>query len=266
MPEGRADVVGLRGEMVRSGVLTPEQAANPAYFRHEVLKYAAVMNSAAQSNNVRAPFWHRRKGSEMSINVNYFEAESQWMYKAMMDVATQDFINQVDKSKYNARPELVRRAREHNHGAITGAIMEEIKNELGAVDLEFNTPISLAAAFASHAAQDPKAREAYKSGKLVKLREFNQLRGHIRTANRGLADAMRDLSESEWLSIPAELRGDVARLGTAGMSRGLNDLSESAPIFKVLSWAVGQNAIPSINERAVETYAAGHGGHVPGPE
>ncbi|MCY4261586.1 MAG: strawberry notch family protein, partial [Rhodobacteraceae bacterium] len=112
-------------EMISSGVLTRQQARNPNYFRHQVLEYAQGMAARARAGKTKNPFWHGRKGSEKDINVNYFEAESEWMFKAYTDIATARLLKRLKASKYNLADDLRMRAKKSNASSLNKMAMED---------------------------------------------------------------------------------------------------------------------------------------------
>lgn len=119
----QAELKKLRDEMVASGVLTESQARNPHYFRHQVLEYAKVRQMAGRGKKVSSAYWHSRRGSEKDINANYAQAEAEWMFKALNDVATMRFLNWLKGSKYDKKPEMVRRAKADNRKALEGVLV-----------------------------------------------------------------------------------------------------------------------------------------------
>ena len=115
----------LKEDMVRSGVLTYKQARNPHYFRHQVLEYAAARNATGRAAKVRSTYWHPRRGSEKDINANYFQAEADWMYKAYQDVGTANFLGWLRSSKYNAKRQLVQKAKAANNERLNELTRED---------------------------------------------------------------------------------------------------------------------------------------------
>ena len=102
-------------EMLATGVLTESQAKNPNYFRHQILEYAAVRGkSGSPKGKSKTPFWHKRRGSDKDINVNYFQAETEWLFKAYTDIATNKFLKRMRGSKYNLANDLKKKTRAHN--------------------------------------------------------------------------------------------------------------------------------------------------------
>ena len=109
----------IKADLVSSGVLSQRQARNPNYFRHQVLEYAEMRaRGGGGGKKVQSTYWHARRGSEKDINANYFQAESDWMYKAHQDIATARFLNWLRTSQYNMKRDLVRRAKAENTKAM----------------------------------------------------------------------------------------------------------------------------------------------------
>ena len=115
----------VKDEMVSVGVLTPEQARNPDYYRHQVLEYAEMKNQYGQTRKVVNPYWHRRKGSDKSINANFLEAEADWLFKAKEGIATKRFLKWLEDSKYNSMKEYRHRAKTKNNTGIYDAVAAE---------------------------------------------------------------------------------------------------------------------------------------------
>ena len=115
-------------EMLAVGVLTPEQARNPNYFHHQVLEYAATMTGTGKtSGKAKTPFWHKRFGSDKDINANYYQAESEWLFKALTDIATTKFLRRLRTSKYNIAQTLKKKTREANEAAMKEEISRDPK-------------------------------------------------------------------------------------------------------------------------------------------
>ena len=122
----------LTSEMVRVGVLTKKEAENGDYYRHMVIEYAQVRKAAGGGEKVGNPFWHGRKGSELDINANYFQAEADWMLKAYNDIETRKFLNWFEKhSGFDMSAELKRRAREENRENLFGILEDPVRGKNG---------------------------------------------------------------------------------------------------------------------------------------
>ena len=117
----------MRTRMLKAGALNPEDAMNTDYIRHQVLEYAQGKYNAG-GRKLHTPTKYRRLGSEMDINANYFEAESEWMFKALTDIATLDLGNWLRKSKYNSAPRFTQMAREQNDARAHDVLKADILN------------------------------------------------------------------------------------------------------------------------------------------
>lgn len=110
----------IRRQLIEHKVLTPERMRNKHYFMHQVLEYAKV-DSDIQSGikkKVKSPFYHRRKGSELDINMNYHQVWSKFLFRANMDIAAAKFLNWLRRSKYNSLPDYRSRAKLNNNTAL----------------------------------------------------------------------------------------------------------------------------------------------------
>lgn len=114
----------LTDEMVREGVLSRDQANNPAYYRHQVLVYAQEQ-VRHYANKVRKPRWVRRLGSTLDINANLLEAEFEWMYKARVDIAKARLLRWLAGSKYNRTAEVKQAVRDRNMALLSKAIASD---------------------------------------------------------------------------------------------------------------------------------------------
>lgn len=110
------DAIGA--DLVRYGILRAEQLKNPAYFRHEVLKYARDYNQAVGTGKeIRKPkpgYSKQRTWSNEDISSNYLEVDGAFMMRAGMDIATAKMIEKVKKSDYNIKDQLVAQAKAEN--------------------------------------------------------------------------------------------------------------------------------------------------------
>lgn len=124
----QAIVQQVAAQMVRSGVLSAEQARNPSYYRHQVLDYARAwvqydrLTSSSQflrgKKRVETPHWAKRLGSSKAINLNLLEAEFEWMTRALVDVNTADVLEGIKESDHNIREDLLSQARAYNRDAV----------------------------------------------------------------------------------------------------------------------------------------------------
>ena len=103
----------LSQQLVDAGILTQEQLKNPAYFRHEVLKYAREwQNAQGTGSSLKKPkpgYAKGREGSTEAINANYLEVEYGYMQRALTDLATIKAIEKL-KAQYDIRPDLEKAA------------------------------------------------------------------------------------------------------------------------------------------------------------
>ena len=113
----------LTGKLVDAGILSAEQVKNPAYFRHEVLKYAREwQNSQGTGAALKKPkpgYAKGREGSAEDISANYLEAEYSFMQRAMVDLKTSETLEKI-KGKYDRMPDVKAAAQEANAKALAG--------------------------------------------------------------------------------------------------------------------------------------------------
>ena len=244
----------MRNRMVSSGVLTEKQARNPSYFRHQVLEYAALRDHASRgrAGKVRSTYWHSRRGSEKDINANYFQAESDWLYKAQQDIATAEFLGWLRTSKYNRKAELVGKAKKHNDTTLRDLFAAEMNDLLG----EGNTSTAIQAAQSVQAAMrggDEAVKSQYQ--KAHKLQAYNEHRRKIAVAMSMLRKSIGDLPQETIMRAPQHLRAQLNTLAGGKGNKGLNDDSQSAPIWNALRWLADAN-IEGVSNHAVGALAA----------
>lgn len=114
----------LREELVRHDVLSEAQVANTAYYRHQVLEYALARKQ--NMGKIKTPYWQRRRGSDMDINANFYEAEAEWQYKAYIDMEVAKLINYLRESKDNKMREFVAAGKARNATNLANMLREEL--------------------------------------------------------------------------------------------------------------------------------------------
>jgi N12 class adenine-specific DNA methylase len=117
----------VANSMVKAGVLHRDQVKNPNYYRHQVLHYARAVNKfpSGTGKKLRTPYWAKRMGSTLDINLNLLEAEFDWLHKAMVSVDTVKTIDWIKKSDHNIRGQVVAAAKAHNDAQIKALIDAE---------------------------------------------------------------------------------------------------------------------------------------------
>ena len=249
----------IAGELVKHKILTPEQIANPSYIHHQVLEYAEARarGKAGGTAKVVNPHWHKAHGSELPINFNYFEAEAEWLFKALTEIDTKQFLNWLEKNpKYNVLPKMREKANAHNQEIIWGEINTEIRAVAGdAIDLgKASTPAKISAAFRKATrgkGGNPELLLAYRAGKLPKLREFDALQRNTKTHARQFKEAYKNLTADERTGVPAHVATIFESMDN-GEAQQWSDISGKAPIFEALQWAVNN---PGMKDLAAEAGA-----------
>jgi hypothetical protein len=91
------------------GVDLSERMANPDYFRHQVLDYVQEQGMYGTGERLKAPtqrgFLKKRKGSELDINRDYLQVESEVLSQMMYDTQLARTIKTID-TKYNMKPDM----------------------------------------------------------------------------------------------------------------------------------------------------------------
>ena len=207
---------GMTRRMVGAKVLTPKQAKNPHYFRHQVLEYAALRDRAVPGRKVRSTYWHARRGSEKDINANYFQAEADWLFKAEQDIATARFLQWQRRSQYNRKGELVQRAKADNNEALQARML--LEPELGEAWGKKSRNIAIA---------------------MQKLR---------RDLGRLDGDALRT-------QIPGELHRQLDAFLAGGGDRAATDDGGNAPVFGLIQH-LADSQMEGVNQKAGVVLAA----------
>ncbi|UJX41684.1 hypothetical protein K9F62_03000 [Desulfovibrio sp. JY] len=111
----------LTGKLVDAGILSEDQVKNPAYFRHEVLKYAREwQQSQGTGSTLKKPkpgYAKGREGSTEDISANYLEAEYAFMQRAMVDLKTAETLKKI-QGRYDVMPQVKTAAQEANLRAL----------------------------------------------------------------------------------------------------------------------------------------------------
>lgn len=88
---------------------------NENYYRHQVIEYAKVKGLSGTGEGMKVPTWRgflkERKGSELSINTNYLQAEYEWRAQMIYDVQTLKTLKELD-AQYNLISSLKEAAKE----------------------------------------------------------------------------------------------------------------------------------------------------------
>jgi len=117
----------LTGKLVDAGILSEDQVKNPAYFRHEVLKYAREwQNSQGTGSALKKPkpgYAKGRDGSTEDISANYLEAEYAFMQRAAVDLKTAETLKKI-QGKYDTMPQVKTAAQEANTRALAAMGMD----------------------------------------------------------------------------------------------------------------------------------------------
>lgn len=131
----------LTQQMLDAGVLTTEQAKNPHYFRHQIIKYhQLVSKKAGLRKKIKSVFQPYRADSEEAFDTRYYQAEAAWMARAHMDIAAARFLTWLKASKYNHRDAYCAKAVARNCKNLEGILKED--NEARAKWDSLNTEIA----------------------------------------------------------------------------------------------------------------------------
>lgn len=117
----------LTGKLVDAGILSEDQVKNPAYFRHEVLKYAREwQQSQGTGSALKKPkpgYAKGREGSTEDVSANYLEAEYAFMQRAMVDLKTAETLKKI-QGRYDMMPDVKAAALEANARALAAMGMD----------------------------------------------------------------------------------------------------------------------------------------------
>ena len=115
--------------MVKAGIISKEALDRQHYITHQVLEYARdeISTAAQSSGTLKKPRWAARKGTKMAINMNLFEAESQWMIRAHVDLATAGALKKFKDSAYNRRDKVLSLIKQQNKAAKDAAVISELR-------------------------------------------------------------------------------------------------------------------------------------------
>ena len=102
-------------DMIRVGLLTEEQSANPAYFHNMVLDYAMEEEGIGvySPSGVKKPTVHERKGTERLINANVAQVAARFWVKQKVAVANKEAVDALNKA-YGKRDEIEAKIHAHN--------------------------------------------------------------------------------------------------------------------------------------------------------
>jgi hypothetical protein len=104
-------------DLIANKIITPEQAANPDYFHHQVLDYASARNYFGLGQGIKKPrpgFAKKRQGTMMDINTDYLQAEYEYMTQALQAIRNTGVLNRLKNSKYNIKKKLELEAKQNN--------------------------------------------------------------------------------------------------------------------------------------------------------
>ena len=121
----RRYVNDVKRRMIAAGMLSNDEASNPAYFRHQVLEYAAVSHAFGGQNKVRRPKIFQRKGTKLSINTKLVEVEAEWLFRAIVGIETMEQLDNIQE-RYDSAPDIRKRIRAHNKAAMEDLVQREI--------------------------------------------------------------------------------------------------------------------------------------------
>lgn len=245
--------VKLRDALVSEGVLTEKQARNPHYFRHQVLEYASLRERAARgrAGKVKSTYWHPRRGSEKDINANFFQAESDWMFKAYQDIATAKFLNWIRTSKYNTRAGMVAQAKAQNEKGFRDLLVAEMGGGPAYADAKTATQVAQIVSAAMKAGdRDVKKRLE----KAPNMRAFREARQKVVVSMATLRKAI-DADPDALSDMPKALRKQLENLTQGLGNSGLQDTGQRAPVWGALRW-LADSDIEGINRLSVQVLGA----------
>ena len=245
----------IRQRMIESGAYDAQRLHNPAYFHHQVIEYAQVRKMAAGGKGkVATPFMHGRKGTYKDINLDYFQSQAAFIYKAEQDIATAKFLNWLRKSKYNTVAEKKRKAVASNQRRTFTHLINDIHlslQKMGAPanmmakydpkNAEFTHPIQLMRDFKQDL-KDAKLLMKYQdSAEFEFTKKYDSHRMQIARYMNTLAYQSTLLKDEVLDKLPRDLYRQMM-----DSRKGVGNVDEMSPLMRLASW-LSQTNDPDFN-------------------
>ena len=243
----------IRDDLVKEGVLNAKQVENRDYVKHIVLEFVNLEGtfSPGGGQKVVNPFQHRREGHEGAISTDLLAVDTEWMFRALSDIATGRFLNWLKDSKYNYHRQFFQMAVARNNRDVSRKLVSEaIRHGFGSLLKEKGLDEKSLPGHVVRAIQ--LAKNADKSGVLAAKTDtmplYSQWMAHNKTIAiyfSRLSKAIGNLDESLMRDIPEFHLGNIIQLMTdlagvkAKTSQSHVDYGESAEgksIFSTITW------------------------------
>ena len=255
----------LRVNLVKHGVLDPAQVRNKHFVHHQVMEYAQMRGvSGVNSSKIVSPIYSKRRGSEKDIVSNYVMVEMEYLFKALNDIETAQFLGWLDGSKYNHMQEFTQRATRENASHLTDAIRAEVLTALereGYADpatINAVKAASTANKIAKIVAADKKESEdvgrAYETMDL--LRQYDDFRRNIALSMKSLRALVLDWGPNIQALVPEHI--EDAHRAFIYQAMGLEIILKDSPmtgLWRFIDWLSKENSLPEEQSAAVALLA-----------
>ena len=235
----------IRQRMIDSGAYDAARLHNPAYFHHQVIEYAQVRKmSAGGKGKVATPFMHGRKGTYKDINLDYFQSQAAFIYKAEQDISTARFLNWLRTSKYNTVQDKKRKAVASNHRQTSSALVKDIYKGLKAMNApaELLTkydpnnakpqhPIQLMRGFKEDLKKAKVLKRYEDSGYFEFTKRYDSHRMQIARYMNTLAYQSTLLKDEALNKLPRDLYRKLM-----DSRKGVESVDDTSPMMRLASW------------------------------
>lgn len=213
-----------------------DRISRQAYYRHQVIDFMVdpqghekrYGKAAGMHLNDGRSFLKRRKGSERDINTDFASVEFLSLQQMHFDTEVAKALAKI-KTKYDMKPEFVKRAKAENQEAIDNLILREAREAMAADMRSKGKTVK---------AEDIDGLEPLMTMKNGKARYVSETYDRIMQYNRGMARSLSQLTE---LANAGELDGYATtsghRLALEQLKRGM--MNEST--FDFMSEFVSEN-------------------------
>lgn len=213
-----------------------DRISRQAYYRHQVIDFMVdpqghekqYGKAAGMHLNDGRSFLKRRKGSERDINTDFASVEFLSLQQMHFDTEVAKALAKI-KTKYDMKPEFVKRAKAENQEAIDNLILREAREAMAA---------DMRAKGQTVKDEDIDSLEPLTTVKNGKMRYVSDTYEQIMQYNRGMA---RSLSQLTQLALDGELDGYANtsghRLALEQLKRGM--MNET--VFDFMSEFVSEN-------------------------
>ncbi len=226
----------IKLRLYNKGLIDKESLSRKNYFTHKVLEFAHDSIMAYQHGRapgVKRPKYHPRRGTQLLINTNLIEAESQYLSKALMGLAEVELIEWIDQSNLNLREELKGEIRASNFAGTSSAAISEAQQLLKEKGLSSRLASPLS-----------KAKSLFDMRKFIEdhielvkdtaFPIFDQMETFRKTIGRGFGQLKDTLTPED---VPDRFKPDYERLiGAEKDSYLKGEFADS--VFPLVTWVM----------------------------